>query len=675
MDVTLRITDIDIPGKYDTIEFVYKNTSTIIQEAVSFTILTLHDFLFEKVLIQFKSKGFPWDKYTGIIILQNTFFDKSESRKNIIDVLSSRYTYRADFYDLKGLKIIGKCALDYTVKYLEDFDTTPVQEQDNFVQSVFNLFLNQQKSVLLANFKSVVDDFLIGSHSCKVNFILGLYFLEEYTSRMHYKMTKDLRYENIKYIKKLKLHEKSKEENEGYDLEKLFLGDMYKYEYGDLTDFTNYYYILGKGHNKNFIQHSDNVNKFEKKIKNNNRKFNIYKMFDNLFSNDDILSTREALDDIENSILNLNISEIIQIRDKDFYPNKINIDEIQKIPSDTRSVLDVLDNNDYVICHKKLIKEIIDNFYYSVGSYGNSWATTFCKRRRKVDQNISMDSNRRAILEFLDIDNNRLLSVQFADENIPEHIIFYEKEMNRLVVSFKGTSTSDEALKDLNCRYTKFYEGYAHKGIKHMAYAFVKNKTKELFEMAENCKTKNILFTGHSLGGSLAVMVHLIYERQEISKLFNIVTIAFSAAPTVSYNIANMPHKNLYVLNYGNDFVPRLSYGSFSEMKYTACSIGDNSRFLFSPENIEDDLRIIREHVKKNNLYPKLYTPGLVYHFKRINVVKKKRKISLLLYKKVSLAFYEHMVVIKHATMHHMLPHILKVFSQGMNDWDEIDNE
>lgn len=250
-----------------------------------------------------------------------------------------------------------------------------------------------------------------------------------------------------------------------------------------------------------------------------------------------------------------------------------------------------------------------------------------------------------------------------------------KKKKKRIVISFKGTSTSDEALKDLNCHYTKFYEGYAHKGIKNMACSFVKNKSKEIFNMAKNHKTKNILFTGHSLGGSLATLVHLIYERQGIIKLYNIVTIAFSAAPTVSYNIANLSYKNLFVINYGNDFVPRLSYGSFSEMKYQACSIGDNSRFLFFPKNIEKDIKTMREHVKNNNLFPKLYTPGLVYQFKRTYFKKKTKEISLVLYKKVNLDFYEHMVVIKHATIHHMLLHILKVFSEGMNDWDEIDNE
>lgn len=259
-----------------------------------------------------------------------------------------------------------------------------------------------------------------------------------------------------------------------------------------------------------------------------------------------------------------------------------------------------------------------------------------------------------------------------ANEEVPEYIIFIDKEFNRLVLSFKGTSTSDEALKDLNCRYTKFFDGYAHKGFKHMACAFVKHRTKELFKLLENFKIKDLLITGHSLGGSIAILVHLIYKKHNISNLFNITTVAFSPAPVISFNLTKEKHSNIFIINYGNDFIPRTSYGSFNEMKYIACSIGNKSGFLSSTENINLDLQVIGNYTRKHNKFPKLYCPGINYHFKRLNFIKQNKKISIIVYKKVNPDFFESLVVIRHASVHHMLPHLLSSFTKGLSDWNEV---
>ncbi|WUR02427.1 lipase [Vairimorpha necatrix] len=674
MEVSLRIRNIEIQESYDTIEFVYKNTCSFIKDVVTFTISTLQDYIFEKITIRLKSKGTFWDKYLGIVNIQISSFRDNFSKNNIKNILSSFYIFKTDFYDLNELKVVGTITYDYRISYkLENF--THDSNNDKFEQNMFNLFLDQEKSVLIKNFKSVIEECLVGSQKCKINFMIGVYLIEKYTSDLHFKFSKNLKFEDIKNIRKL--HIKNEEnflKNSNFKIEKFLLGDK-NFEYKNLSDFTNYVPSLDK---INDSYYNNNMNHFEKQVKKENSKFNIFSAINNLIYKNK--SIEEILDTLNLSMTNLLEDENIVLfgADKlndDFKNVKLNFDRLFSAPINTYSINDVLKNDGYVIANKPLLSSLINYLYYAIGSYGDSWATMFCKKRLKINKLEKIDKNRKGILEFLNIENNKLLSVQLANEYVPEYIIFFDKENDKLVLSFKGTSTSEEALKDLNCHYTKFYEGYAHKGFKNMACAFVKHKTKEVLELLENYKTKNLLIVGHSLGGSLAVLVHLIYEKHDLSKIFNIFTIAFSPAPVVSHNLAKVKNDNIFIISYGNDFVIRTSYGGFNDMKYAACSIGNRLGFLSSTENIDTDLLRIRKYAKKYKKFPMLYCPGNNYHFKSINVIKSKKKISLIVYKEVELEFIEALVIIRHATIHHMLPHLLKVFERGISDWDEIDNE
>lgn len=95
-----------------------------------------------------------------------------------------------------------------------------------------------KKSVLLTKLKSAVEDSLAGSHSLKVKSILGLHFMDTYSSRMYYKKTEGPHRDITKVLKKLKLHENVKSRNESHESEKILLGNNYKYEYVNVTDFT-----------------------------------------------------------------------------------------------------------------------------------------------------------------------------------------------------------------------------------------------------------------------------------------------------------------------------------------------------------------------------------------------------------------------------------------------------
>lgn len=149
-------------------------------------------------------------------------------------------------------------------------------------------------------------------------------------------------------------------------------------------------------------------------------------MFAKLLSNEkDVLGSREALDKLEDSVYTLDDNENIQERNRIFGPDKSNLNAIPSLPENANSILDVLDNKDYFTWHEKLAKEIINHFYLSVEVCGNCWPIIFCIGWNKVDHE---NASRKATLEFLNMENNKLLSVQISEPNIPVHITSYEKK-------------------------------------------------------------------------------------------------------------------------------------------------------------------------------------------------------------------------------------------------------
>lgn len=668
MEVTVEIKNISCSIKYDKLEFIYKDKLKNVDNLFSFKVSNFHDFLFEKIIINFISKVFPLNKIIGKVLIRNSFFKKSTKKKCKVPIMASSYAGKTCFYDFNGIEQIGYIIFDYHIEQCETDDVN--NENDNFIQKILNIFISQQKSELLFNLKFVINELLKGSHQCQINFFLGMIYLERYTAKIHYNMTKNLTFEDVKNLKKLNsiFKEDSNRKKSEFYLENFLLGNSYKFEYVKISDFTDYDTTTHDGeHYKKLLDYNAANKKLKNYETNLKKSANFLNFFKGWFHNEENMEITLTILNKDSNKLNIYTQTV-----QSFNHLKINYDEIFKKPQKIYNIKNILDNSNYIIANNFLLDEIINKFYYAIAAYGNQWPTIFCTKRKKIKNDVSIDKNRKAILEYLDIENENLLVVSMNDNEVPHHIIFLENFTNRLVVSFKGTSSSDEILKDLNCRYTKFYEGYTHTGMKHLACLFVEKHTEDLKKFAQAYHAKEILFTGHSLGGSIASLLYIIYTKQNLLQDFNITTLAFSPTPIVSYNLLENSYKNLYIINYGNDCVPRLNFGSVAEIKYQACSLGNAFNFLNSLENIEDSLKKIQNYTLSKNMFPKLYCPGNLYQFKRINVQKRNKQISLILYKKVDPEFYNDIMVIKHVTVHHMLAHVLNVFKKGVIDWKEI---
>lgn len=87
-------------------------------------------------------------------------------------------------------------------------------------------------------------------------------------------------------------------------------------------------------------------------------------MFTKLLSEDkEVLGGRETSDKLGDTVFTINDSENIQERNGIFSPEKNDLNVTQTSPENTNSILDVLDNKDYIIRIKKLTKDIFNHLY------------------------------------------------------------------------------------------------------------------------------------------------------------------------------------------------------------------------------------------------------------------------------------------------------------------------
>lgn len=315
------------------------------------------------------------------------------------------------------------------------------------------------------------------------------------------------------------------------------------------------------------------------------------------------------------------------------------------------------DNSDceYNFCQKNYlnlpISELNDAskaLQYSIAAFGNSFVIWGIPKKRLLST--IKNSRKRAILEHLNIEESDLVFEYPGNDQSISFIAFYE-DNEKMVISFKGTTSGNEALHDINCEYVEFQDGYAHSGMKMLADKFISDYFQQLLE---NMKSKNIsklLLTGHSLGAATAVLVYLRLLQHKYDSYIQIECICFGCPPLVSLSIANKKYPYLKIYNYGTDIITRLSFGSVLDLKYICISVGSIYDFFDEKTVIIERIREIKLYLKRSHLYEKLYHPGRLFHirdFKTDTGVTWK-------YKEVDPLFFDEIICSRKAPFDHII--------------------
>ncbi|AFN82797.1 putative class 3 lipase [Encephalitozoon romaleae SJ-2008] len=325
----------------------------------------------------------------------------------------------------------------------------------------------------------------------------------------------------------------------------------------------------------------------------------------------------------------------------------------------------ILSSNGYLLCSLQMLWKIKKLFYFTMGSYANSWPSIFLKPQAQVDESIADD--RKAVLKLIGIEDRDLLFMHLEPSEVVEHIVFYDREGERVVVSFKGTTNSEETIQDINCEYAEFGTGFVHNGFKKLATYFIDNHINAIERTLTKLGTKKLLLLGHSLGGAISMLVKIMVEEMKLLKGMDVEAIVFSSPPVVSEEIASRFSDGITVINYGNDIIPRMSYGSVLDLKFLCCSIGERHGPLDFNGEIDKDIDLVLSYLRSTNIYPKLYLPGELIHIKRVRCSLNKNENPIVVFRSVDKKFFEQIVLIKHAPKHHTVGHIASVIDKGID--------
>ena len=278
------------------------------------------------------------------------------------------------------------------------------------------------------------------------------------------------------------------------------------------------------------------------------------------------------------------------------------------------------------------IKQIHD---YAFSAYGWQGINFFRKGDGIIQAALSSGANEKAIKAYLShLEEDEYISFNDGDRTIPAHLLLFDKIDNAIVLSIRGTMSLTDSLIDFTCEYGPFYNGFAHIGIVKSAKAMKELLINEITHQMAVRGANKLIITGHSLGAGIAAALTVLLVKDGFK--FKLITYTFGAPPIFSMNIANDYNDYIRSFIYKYDLVPRLSYGTVSDL-VTLCAtvmINSNVLELFNKHDLTKEFKIINECRTKFDrtlpqyYHPKLYIPGILYYLDDEGLYNCDREIS-----------------------------------------------
>ena len=305
-----------------------------------------------------------------------------------------------------------------------------------------------------------------------------------------------------------------------------------------------------------------------------------------------------------------------------------------------------------------LAEEAMVLLQYAASSFANSIMVWRLKKLRNMPE--IRDSRRRAILERIDAKPEDLYRDQHGTDEGLGFVVFFIN--NQMVVSFKGTSSTSEAIHDLDCEYVEFLHGYAHSGILRLADHFIRNSWIDLRTEMARRGVNRLLLTGYSLGAAASTLVYLRFCETGIDQAIDINVVGFCSPPVVSASIAAQDYPKIRIFNYGADLITRLNFGSVLDLKYICISISSLYDYFTNKARILEKVKKIKEYLSNKEIYTKLYHVGTLFHIKNFDY---EDGVEYLI-KNVSYGFFEDLMCVKRAPFDHVIHNIYNAFSYAI---------
>lgn len=275
---------------------------------------------------------------------------------------------------------------------------------------------------------------------------------------------------------------------------------------------------------------------------------------------------------------------------------------------------------------------------YTMGTLGWRGLNFFGKGQGIVHDSLRSEADLKAVLEFLNMAKSDLLIFELGEARIfrPNFFVCIDRGLSAVILSIRGTMSLSDSITDFACEYIKYRGGLVHSGFFEAARWFMENICHQLLIFAKEYELDNIYICGHSLGGSTSVLTTMLlvdelrkekglWPKNSKGEPINIHCYAYGAAPVITRELCEDYMGFVDVFVFGEDIVPRMSYGSFIDfqiMLVYAAEIG-RAHHLFkddiSPKYF-DKLEKVRVamHSQQPPMNLKLYIPGRIHHMMKL---------------------------------------------------------
>ncbi|KAM0681262.1 hypothetical protein GINT2_000460 [Glugoides intestinalis] len=297
---------------------------------------------------------------------------------------------------------------------------------------------------------------------------------------------------------------------------------------------------------------------------------------------------------------------------------------------------------------------------FCIGSYLDSTLWNFLVKTDNKKPEIK-DMKLRAVLERINIPESDFIKYFDGSHTKVGFILFVDKDT--LVIGFRGTLSHYDLINDLDGNYSPFLTGYAHSGILKLVKSFIETEFEFITTILKERSLKKVLLVGHSLGGGVASLLHLMLMDSGLLSDYAVNTVTFASPPTVSQTFINQEVENLVTYNYGDDIIPKLSVGSLLDFKYMCLSMANSYKVFSKSEEMLEKLVSVRKYLRESNINPKLYQPGTVYHIKS----DKTSNSTKYGFKRVNPEFFAELIYFKDFPTDHILKKHIEAFKYCIN--------
>lgn len=291
----------------------------------------------------------------------------------------------------------------------------------------------------------------------------------------------------------------------------------------------------------------------------------------------------------------------------------------------------------HIVLRKRDLEVPIVMYRYTMATYGWRGLAFFGKSQGIIYDSLRKEADLRAVLDFLNMAKSDLLIFELGESRLfrPNFFVAIDRGLSAVILSIRGTMSLSDSITDFACEYIKYRSGMVHSGFFEAARWFMENVCHQLLIFAKEYELDNIYITGHSLGASTSSLTTMLLVDQLQKEgswpttpkgvPVNIHCYAFGPAPTTTRNLCADYERCIDVFIYGDDIVPRMSYGSMIDFQVLLVYTAEIARAADAFRDGIDEELVAKIHrcsmamkLQAPQMNLKLYIPGSIHHMLKL---------------------------------------------------------